>query len=60
MTMITNMIIRLLQINLWIMLIPLLIGILIPARPPLNSSAVSAKGLTTSSALISSDSASRL
>ena len=46
-------------INLWIMLIPLLIGILIPARP-LDSSAVSAKGLTTSSALISSDSTSRL
>lgn len=46
-------------INLWIMLIPLLIGIFIPARP-LDSSAVSAKGLTTSSALISSDSASRL
>ena len=46
-------------INLWIMLIPLLIGLLIPARP-LDSSAVSAKGLTTSSALISSDSNSRL
>lgn len=46
-------------INLWIMLIPLLIGILIPAKP-LNASAVSAKGLTTSSALIGSDSTSRL
>jgi len=46
-------------VNLWIMLIPLLIGILIPAKP-LDSSAVSAKGLTTSSALISSDSTSRL
>lgn len=45
--------------NLWIMLIPLLIGILIPAKP-LDSSAVSAKGLTTSSALISTDSSSRL
>jgi uncharacterized repeat protein (TIGR03943 family) len=46
-------------INLWIMLIPLLIGIFIPARP-LDSSAVSAKGLSTSSALISSNSTSRL
>ena len=42
-------------INLWVMLIPLLIGILIPARP-LDSSAVSAKGLTTSSPLINTDS----
>jgi uncharacterized repeat protein (TIGR03943 family) len=41
------------------MLIPLLIGILIPAKP-LDSSAVSAKGLTTSSPLISSDSSSEL
>jgi uncharacterized repeat protein (TIGR03943 family) len=46
-------------INLWIMLIPLLIGILIPAKP-LDASAVSAKGLTTSSPLISSDSSSQL
>lgn len=46
-------------INLWIMLIPLLIGILIPAKP-LDSSAVSAKGITTSSALISSQSSSQL
>ena len=45
--------------NLWIMLLPLLIGILIPAKP-LDASAVSAKGLTTSSALISSDSSTRL
>ena len=45
--------------NLWIMLIPLLIGVLIPARP-LDSSAVSAKGITTSSALISSQSSSRV
>src|SRR4030095_2717873 len=45
--------------NLWIMLIPLLIGILIPAKP-LDSSAVSAKGITTSSALVSSQSSSRL
>jgi uncharacterized repeat protein (TIGR03943 family) len=47
------------SINLWIMLIPLLIGVLIPARP-LDSNAVAAKGLTTSAGLISSDSASRL
>jgi uncharacterized repeat protein (TIGR03943 family) len=46
-------------INLWIMLIPLLIGVLIPARP-LDSSAVSAKGLTTSSPLVSSNSSSRV
>ena len=46
-------------VNLWIMLIPLLIGILIPAKP-LDSTAVSAKGLTTTSALISSVSNSRL
>ena len=45
--------------NLWIMLIPLLIGVLIPAKP-LDSSAVSAKGITTSSALVSSQSSSRL
>ena len=45
--------------NLWIMLIPLLIGVLIPARP-LDASAVSAKGLTTSSPLISSASSSRV
>jgi uncharacterized repeat protein (TIGR03943 family) len=45
--------------NLWIMLIPLLIGLLIPARP-LDSSAVSAKGITTSSALVSSQSSSQL
>jgi uncharacterized repeat protein (TIGR03943 family) len=41
------------------MLIPLLIGVLIPAKP-LDSSAVSAKGITTSSALISSQSSSQL
>jgi putative membrane protein len=43
--------------NLLIMLIPLLVGILIPARP-LGASAISTKGFTTSSALISSQSAS--
>lgn len=47
------------SVNLWIMLVPLLIGLLIPAKP-LDASAVSAKGLTTSSALISADSSSRL
>ena len=47
------------SVNLWIMLIPLLIGILIPAKP-LDSSAVSAKGITTSSALVSSQSSSQL
>jgi uncharacterized repeat protein (TIGR03943 family) len=41
------------------MLVPLAIGVLIPAKP-LDASAVSAKGLTTSSALISADSSSRL
>ena len=46
-------------INLWIMLIPLLIGILIPAKP-LDASAVSAKGLTTSSPIVSSDSSARI
>ena len=46
-------------VNLWIMLIPLAIGILIPAKP-LNSAAVSTKGLTTSSALISSQAPSKL
>jgi uncharacterized repeat protein (TIGR03943 family) len=45
--------------NLWIMLIPLLIGVLIPAKP-LDSSAVSAKGITTSSALVSSQSSAQL
>ena len=44
-------------VNLWIMSIPLLIGLLIPARP-LDATAVSAKGLTTTSALISSNSSS--
>jgi uncharacterized repeat protein (TIGR03943 family) len=40
-------------VNLLIMLIPLLVGILIPARP-LGSATVSTKGLTTSSPIISS------
>src|SRR5215216_1282744 len=45
-------------VNLLIMLIPLLVGILIPARP-LGSATASTKGLTTSSPLISSQSESR-
>jgi putative membrane protein len=42
-------------VNLLIMLIPLLVGILIPARP-LGSATVSTKGLTTSSPIINSQS----
>jgi uncharacterized repeat protein (TIGR03943 family) len=45
--------------NLWIMFLPLLIGLIIPARP-LDAFAVSAKGLTTSSPLISAEASSRL
>ncbi len=45
--------------NLWIMFLPLLIGVIIPARP-LDASAVSAKGLTTSSPIISAEASSRL
>jgi uncharacterized repeat protein (TIGR03943 family) len=45
-------------ISLLIMLIPLLIGILIPARP-LGSATVSTKGLTSSSPIISSQAESR-
>jgi putative membrane protein len=45
-------------LNLWIMLIPLLVGILIPARP-LGASAISSKGFTTSSPVISSQASSR-
>jgi uncharacterized repeat protein (TIGR03943 family) len=43
-------------LNLFIMLIPLLVGLLIPARP-LGSSAISAKGFNLSSPLISSKAA---
>lgn len=42
-------------VNLLIMLIPLLVGILIPARP-LGSATVSSKGLTTSSPIVNSQS----
>ncbi|MBL8061582.1 MAG: TIGR03943 family protein [Anaerolineales bacterium] len=45
--------------NLWIMLIPLLIGVLIPARP-LDSSAFETKGFNTSAPLISSDSSAQI
>jgi uncharacterized repeat protein (TIGR03943 family) len=44
--------------SLWILSIPLLIGLLIPAKP-LESTAVSAKGLTTISPLISANASSR-
>ncbi len=45
--------------NLWFMLLPLLIGVLIPARP-LDSSAFSTKGFNTNSPLISADSSAQL
>ena len=45
-------------LNLWIMLIPLLVGVLIPAKP-LESLAVSSKGLTSSSALVGSQSSAK-
>ncbi|GAB4565108.1 MAG: TIGR03943 family protein [Anaerolineales bacterium] len=45
--------------NLWVMLIPLVIGLLIPARP-LDSSAFSTKGFNTSAPLVSSDSSANI
>ncbi len=45
--------------NLWVMLIPLVIGLLIPARP-LDSSAFSTKGFNTSAPLVSSDSSAQI
>jgi len=45
-------------VNLLIMLLPLLVGILIPARP-LGAAAISTKGLNSSSPLISSQSETR-
>lgn len=45
--------------NLWVMLIPLAIGLLIPARP-LDSSAFSTKGFNTSAPLVSSDSSAQI
>lgn len=46
-------------VNLWVMLIPILIGVLIPARP-LDSSAFATKGFNTSAPLISSDSSASI
>jgi uncharacterized repeat protein (TIGR03943 family) len=45
--------------NLWFMLIPLLIGVLIPAHP-LDSSALVTKGFNTNSPLVSADSSAQL
>jgi uncharacterized repeat protein (TIGR03943 family) len=42
-------------VNLWFMLVPLLIGVLIPARP-LDSSAFATKGFNTNSPLVTADS----
>lgn len=46
-------------VNLWVMLLPLLIGVLIPARP-LDSSAFATKGFNTSSPLVSADSSAQI
>ncbi len=46
-------------VNLWIMLVPLLIGVLIPARP-LDSSAFATKGFNTNSPLVSANSSSQI
>jgi uncharacterized repeat protein (TIGR03943 family) len=45
--------------NLWFMLVPLLIGVLIPARP-LDSSAFATKGFNTNAPLVSADSSALL
>ena len=45
--------------NLWFMLVPLLIGVLIPARP-LDSSAFVTKGFNTNAPLVSADSSAQL
>ncbi len=45
--------------NLWFMLVPLLLGVLIPARP-LDSSAFATKGFNTNSPLVSTDSSAQL
>ncbi|MBI5822720.1 MAG: TIGR03943 family protein [Chloroflexi bacterium] len=47
------------SLNLWVMLVPLLIGVLIPARP-LDSSAFSTKGFNTNSPLVSGDSSTQI
>jgi len=46
-------------IGLWVMLIPLLIGVLIPPRP-LDSSAFTSKGLNTNAPLVSAESSAQL
>lgn len=46
-------------VNLWVMLIPLAIGILIPARP-LDSAAFDTKGFNTSAPLVSSESSAQI
>lgn len=45
--------------GLWVMLIPLLIGVLIPPRP-LDSSAFTSKGFNTSAPLVSAESSAQL
>jgi len=45
--------------NLWFMIVPLAIGVLIPARP-LDSSAFATKGFNTTGPMVSSDSAAKL
>ena len=45
--------------NLWFMLVPLLIGVLIPARP-LDSSALTSKGFNASAPIVSADSSALL
>jgi uncharacterized repeat protein (TIGR03943 family) len=45
--------------GLWVMLIPLLIGVLIPPRP-LDSSAFTSKGLNTNAPLVSAESSAQL
>jgi uncharacterized repeat protein (TIGR03943 family) len=45
--------------NLWVMLVPLLVGVLIPARP-LDSSALTSKGFNANAPLVSADSSAQL
>lgn len=45
--------------SLWIMLVPLLIGVLIPARP-LDSAAFASKGFNTSAPIVSADASAQL
>ena len=46
-------------VNLWFMLLPLLIGVFIPARP-LDSSAFATKGFNTNSPLVSADTSAQI